>query len=422
MIQDNALLEVNFVDVGQGDGCFIVTPDRKYLLVDAGPGDNLYRFLRWYFAHFKAEVTFDAAIITHPDADHYAGFGKLFDVKEPSLANVCFRCIYHDGIVDAETEAAFLKDGVAADRNALDAALQTKTRDFPKLLKKAIKSGRVTTEPDGIRMLYAPRSGPGWLEGYEKTTDPQSDRLQIQVLGPVPENDAYPPKLSWYKDKGKTKNGNSIVVRLLYRNVSILLGGDLNVPSERHLLEHYGALGTAGGQVASGDQLIINARRYLECDIAKACHHGSGEFTTDFLSAVNPAATVISSGDDESHCHPRPDTLGALGRFGRGNRPLIFSTELARSAPEQIKHPSELRRELTAAQLREQESEFAEDLVQSLGRSVAVYGMISLRTDGDKALFAQKLEIPRSQGAKWDLHLLVPDGEGRLAYRMDEEE
>ena len=406
MIQPNPLLEVNFVDVGQGDGCFIVTPDRKYLLVDAGPGDNLYRFLRWYFAQFKAEVTFDAAIITHPDSDHYEGFGKLFDDDDPSLANVRVRRIYHNGIVDAETKAAFLKDGVAADRAALDAALQTKTGDFPDLLKKAIKSGRVTTEPDGICMLYAPRSGPGWLEGYEKATDPHSDRLQIQVLGPVPEDGAYPPRLRWYDDKGKTKNGNSIVLRLLYGNVSILLGGDLNVPSEEYLLAHYGNLGIAGGQVASGEQLIVNARRYLECDVAKACHHGSGEFTTDFLRAVNPAATVISSGDDESWCHPRPDTLGALGRFGRGDRPLIFSTELARSAPEQIKHPSELRRGLTAARLQERETAFAEDLVQSLGRSVAVYGMICLRTDGDKALFAQKLEKPASNARKWDLHLL----------------
>ena len=189
------------------------------------------------------------------------------------------------------------------------------------------------------------------------------------------------------------------------------------MPAEEYLLEHYGSL--AGGQLASGQQLIINARRYLECDVAKACHHGSGEFTTDFLSAVNSVATVVSSGDDGSWCHPWPDTLGALGRFGRGERPLIFSTELARSAPEQIKHPSELRRGLTGARLREQESEFADDLVQHLGRSVAVYGMICLRTDGHKALFAQKLEKPQSPGMKWDLHLLAPDGEGRLMYRSE---
>ncbi|HEX2181276.1 MAG TPA: hypothetical protein VHH10_03255, partial [Rubrobacteraceae bacterium] len=35
-IQEQRLLEVNFVDIGQGDGCFIVTPDDRFILVDAG--------------------------------------------------------------------------------------------------------------------------------------------------------------------------------------------------------------------------------------------------------------------------------------------------------------------------------------------------------------------------------------------------
>ena len=156
MIQPEPLLEVNFVDVGQGDGCFIVTPDRKYLLVDAGPEDHLYRFLRWYFAHFKAEVTFDAAIITHPDSDHYAGFGNFFAAKDPALKNVRFRRIYHNGIVAAGSAAAFAT-GVAADRAALDAALQNKGGNYLALLRQAIKSGRITTEPDGIQLLCAAR-------------------------------------------------------------------------------------------------------------------------------------------------------------------------------------------------------------------------------------------------------------------------
>jgi len=38
-------LEVNFVDIGQGDGCHIVTPDDEILLIDAGISDNMNRFL-----------------------------------------------------------------------------------------------------------------------------------------------------------------------------------------------------------------------------------------------------------------------------------------------------------------------------------------------------------------------------------------
>jgi len=42
--------------------------------------------------------------------------------------------------------------------------------------------------------------------------------------------------------------------------------------------------------------------------------------------------------------------------------------------------------------------------------------MISLRTDGHKVLFAQKLERPRSKSQKWDLHTLEPGPDGRLRY------
>ncbi len=70
-------MEINFVDVGQGDGCFIVTPRDKWIIVDAGQEDNMYRFLRWRFQGFKRKFTFESAIITHPDGDHFEGFKPL---------------------------------------------------------------------------------------------------------------------------------------------------------------------------------------------------------------------------------------------------------------------------------------------------------------------------------------------------------
>jgi hypothetical protein len=48
-LQPDRLLEVNFVDIGQGDGAFIVTPDDRFLLLDAGESDNMLRFLSWRF-------------------------------------------------------------------------------------------------------------------------------------------------------------------------------------------------------------------------------------------------------------------------------------------------------------------------------------------------------------------------------------
>ncbi len=41
--------------------------------------------------------------------------------------------------------------------------------------------------------------------------------------------------------------------------------------------------------------------------------------------------SVVSSGDSPDHGHPRAVFLGALGLAGRGEEPLVFSTEIART-------------------------------------------------------------------------------------------
>ncbi len=136
-------------------------------------------------------------------------------------------------------------------------------------------------------------------------------------------------------------------------------------------------------------------------DIAKSCHHGSADFSIDFLKVLNPIATVISSGDDEPHCHPRPDTLGTIGKYSRGERSLIFSTELARSGKEF----------LDLSKRKETDS--------TLERVVTVYGMINVRTDGNQAIIAQKLERVVNS-TKWDIHKLIwSEEKGEFEYIMD---
>ena len=39
-------------------------------------------------------------------------------------------------------------------------------------------------------------------------------------------------------------------------------------------------------------------------------------------------------------------------------------------------------------------------------RNVVVYGMITLRTDGETTILAQKLEAPAKLSEKWDIHEL----------------
>jgi len=56
-------------------------------------------------------------------------------------------------------------------------------------------------------------------------------------------------------------------------------------------------------------------------------------------------------------------------------------------------------------------------VMMQLERIIAVYGMINVRTDGEKAIVAQKLERPRSKAEKWDIYELEPGPDGKLCYK-----
>lgn len=393
--QENRVMEIYFVDVAQGDGCLVITPDDKFHLIDAGEGRNMAAYLRWKFnlAKFPGNITFENTIISHSDSDHYKGFLEI--VKEPKIK---FRNVYHNGLVErAGKDLLGARNGdfctdVVIDDAALDAiisdAAKVGKKNYPVLMKKLRANGA------SIKMLC---SEDEFLPGYD---DPNAD-LRIRVLAPVPETGTAGNRvMRWFGDNGKTKNGHSVVLKIEYKNVRILLGGDLNIPAENHILRHYTGIDPETANAAELKNLIKEARKTFEVDAAKACHHGSADFTNVFLQALNSAATVISSGDEEPHAHPRPDAVGALGKFGRGDRPLIFSTELARSTRDLIVK--------------------ANPTAKELGRTVAVYGMIDLRTDGEKIVIAQKLEQAAPRG-EWDFYELTPDAKGVLSYKSKHE-
>lgn len=79
-------------------------------------------------------------------------------------------------------------------------------------------------------------------------------------------------------------------------------------------------------------------------------------------------------------------TLGTISRYSRGERPLIFSTELARSSKEYVSL-------VNSSSWKKKE------------RVVTVYGMINVRADKEHVLIAQKLEKPGSS-KNWDIHKL----------------
>ena len=135
-----------------------------------------------------------------------------------------------------------------------------------------------------------------YLPGFS----PDDGPVAMHVLAPVEfDVDGRPGVHSYGSSASHNTNGNSVLLRVDYGGARILLTGDLNSHSQRALLQDY-----------EGEHEVF------ACDVAKACHHGSDDVSYNFLSAMKPSVTVISSGDAEQHDHPRPSIVAASALTG----------------------------------------------------------------------------------------------------------
>jgi beta-lactamase superfamily II metal-dependent hydrolase len=433
--QEERLLEMIFLDVGQGDGCILTAPQvgarERIIIIDAGAGDNMLGYLSYRFRDFKKKFKFHAAVITHSDSDHYRGFQKIFEHEQ-----ISFRNVYHNGLMERtgddllgpETDG-FLTDirpTRVSTRALYSNAAVRGGKWYPDLIWTALTSDRF----DDVAMLsteHGEKEGDRtWMPGFAPSGN---SAITIEVLGPVVERApngkkglrAFASSLTASAmDTGKTKNGHSILLKLRYRDFSVLFGGDLNLPAETFLMRHYGNDGEAPQSQADVTAMIAQARERFGVDIMKSCHHGSSNVTDEFLEATRPAAFVVSSGDEEGYVHPRPDLLGLLGKKGRGRRPLVLCTELLRSTREREdpklrtkldKLSEEIGTETDAARKKELRKERSDLLDEIFKRNVGVYGAINLRTDGNSAVIAFRKE-EASATNRWFYYELEKDRDG----------
>lgn len=468
-IREERILEINFLDIGIGDGCHIVTPDDEIILIDAGKTDNMERFLSWRYNLRQRKVKgvdgvlptdpsgrlpmeIDHIVMSHPDKDHYYGFLNVFKNKKLSVKN-----IYHSGIVERPIKPQdkdpnlhyYSKDDLGGylkinrktayiwelirsntEMHQIIAKFPDTTKQYMTTLREA-----VTNSPKVKFHTLSHKTG--YLNGFT----PQ-DKMALKVLGPVTEPMTIGSEtkdcLKRLGAEGVTKNGHSVVFKLKIGKLEVFLGGDLNTESEDYLIKHYCETDKdvsklekevsklmAKGSTITNDQaqdlaihqadiqaIITKARKTFQADIVKACHHGSHHFSETFLKCLNGIVTVVSSGDGDSYAHPRPDALGSFGKYGRGERPLIFSTEIGRSTKEfsNIYDYFELLKEYESAIAAAPTEDIKEDIRKEMegkkDRNVVVYGMITVRTDGEQVILAQKLEQPDGKDNKWDIHEL----------------
>jgi beta-lactamase superfamily II metal-dependent hydrolase len=417
------LLEVYFIDVGQGDGVLIRTPDGRHIMIDGGykrssqpTGRNAADFVDWKFVKEYGEQTvhLDAMIASHCDADHYGGLWDLInpdETKELDNQGIKVERFYHAGVgwwQDSDHKRYL----GSSDNDFLTRLLGNRAS-----LGKAVKAG---AEPrlqgdwgSFMRCVYdlkCPVERLSQRIDYLPGFDPAPGEVAIRVLGPVEHDFNGKPALRSLGDNSQNTNGHSILLRLDYGRARILLTGDLNQKSQHELLEEY-----------------KGKRQEFACDVAKGCHHGSDDCSYEFLSALGAACTIISSGDNESHAHPRPSIVAASAQTGHTRirqdkltTPLVYSTEIARSV--RIGRASKVLgkiRDAAGQIIQEVELDPADvtvfydeigagDLAAKKGTkrldSIRVipgiiYGLVNVRTDGDTILCANLNE----KNSTWDI-------------------
>lgn len=379
--RDQPILKVRFLDVGQGDASIVETPQGKILLIDGGEEEHIRRYINVAYSHILREKPFhcDAIIITHGDADHFAGLTKLVEASRSSASPLITSSrVFHNGLVKKsgdQVNDAFGKilkvDGatyaIELEEDLLSVPDARMNRPF-KAWKKALqqlndKSGGVMTIQ---RLQY----------GDDKKFEFLSpEGITVKVLGPIVEPVEGKPALRFLGEPGHrapsvshTINGHSIVLKLTYRNLRFLFGADLNEESEERLLDR-----------ARTDGLSLTA------EVLKVPHHGSAEFNPHMFKEISPVVSVVSSGDEsvaKEYIHPRAGLMGALGKYSRASvsKPLVYATEMV-AFFERLGEIEALEVKPTGAKGK------VLGRIHNAYRKTA-FGIVHVRTDGERVLVA----------------------------------
>lgn len=228
-------LHVYVLDVGQGDAILMVTPSGAQILIDGGPDLSLLNQLDRHMPFF--DRTLELVVVTHPDADH---IGALPDVLR---------------------------------RYTVDQILMT-------------GADHTSGKYDALRSEITDRSIPVLYP------DPTIDI----VMGDVVLDVVWPIEMGHWSVSTGSSNNRSIVLRVLYKDHSILLTGDIELEAEHQIL-------------ASGAD--------IRSDILKVAHHGSRtSSSTGFLLAVDPDLGLISAGRDNRFGHPHGSVVDRFQYFG----------------------------------------------------------------------------------------------------------
>jgi len=225
-------LKVHFLDVGQADCILIELPNGQKMIVDAGNNDDKDTIISYIDS--LGIKKFDYLVGTHPHEDHIGALDSVINSYEIGR-------VY---MPNAPSNTKTFEDVLLAVKN------------------KGLK-------------ITAPKPGCYILD--------DNKGISVQVLA---------PNSSSYEDL----NNYSIVLKIKYKNTSLLLACDAEEILENEIL----------------------AKGYdVKADVLKIGHHGSSSSTSlQFLKKVSPKYAVISVGQDNKYGHPHAETLEKLNSTG----------------------------------------------------------------------------------------------------------
>jgi competence protein ComEC len=284
---DSALI---FVDVGQGDCLHIRTPDGKNYLVDGGGSvdyDVGKKTLLPYLLK-NGVGRLDGVFATHLHTDHWRGLAELSRYIDVG------RVYVYEGNRVRENEIA----AGQTDEEEVGAK-ETGEGVFENPAQDGYGAGT------GIVKIRAGKGGMCYIAQGDSVNLDKNVNLKV-LYPPRREIDEYLADAAAELDGSGDENRNSLIMRVDYEGVSVLMTGDAGEEAERALLGIYDAANPA-----------------LDSRILKIGHHGSKYSTTkEFLTAVNPDAAVIQVGRN-NFGHPTREVLDKLA----GNDIIVFRND-----------------------------------------------------------------------------------------------
>jgi competence protein ComEC len=233
-------MRLTVFDVGQGESMLVETPGGDRILVDTGGrpfggGVDIGSRVLAPALWARGHESLDVLLLTHGDPDHVGGAVRV-------LSDFAPRRLWIGVPVPTHRPTAEVLDAASRLRVPIDAR----------------RAG------DSLRF----------------------DDVRLRVL--------HPPEPDW--ERRRVRNDDSVVVEIVYRDVALLLTGDISAEVERAIVP----------------QLTAAHRRIL-----KVAHHGSRTSSSfELLSAWRPQIAVISAGRGNTFGHPATEVLRRLEAIG----------------------------------------------------------------------------------------------------------